>query len=742
MKKLLNKKYVKSLSLALSISLGASSYQAFDVFAKEDNSVIIYHTNDMHGSVENLSNIKTLKDNTKNSLLLDAGDSTQGSSLATYTQGEAIVEIMNSAGYDVITMGNHEFDFGSKKAIENMKKAKFTPLAANVLDANNKLVLEGINGNGANIIKEVNGKKIGIFGLTTEETYYKTNPKNLNGTQFKDVIEIAKQQVAILKSQNVDAIVAITHIGNDKSSDPTSIELAKQVQDIDLIVDGHSHTIIQEKVGNTTIVQTGSHLKNLGKVTLTFDKDGVNVKSELLDIKKVAEENKDNEEVSKIYNTYKEKVDKELKKVIGNTKTDLYAFGKDEKRLSRIEETPMGDLIADSMVYSTKKLLESMPHKDKPIVAIQNGGGVRANIKAGDITLEDVFNVLPFGNTISVKSVTPTILYDALENGVSKMTVDENGNRDGLDGRYPQISGMRIEIDPTKPAFDHENPQNGKGERVTAIYLVDENGKETLLDRKDNKTEIVLASNDFVIAGGDGYTPLGDLKHIAEGEVLDAVLADYIKELTQKNNGSFTYNMPGNRTEVVMNKENATKFKPISLDNFLYLKEDKEVSSYSDVPETEPAYWANESIYYFKALGIFEDSDKFYPNNKVTYGEFEMRLQKLLGLENSNITEYGITYLGEQNNSEAMKAYSKDYLLKREDVAFMLGNVIKAYGVDLKSQPITINDNISDFAKDNFKFLAEIGILKGDGKSFNPQKEITKAEISVMLYNLTKLYTE
>ena len=737
MKKLLNKKYVKGLSLALALSLAMSSFPSFNVLGQEQDSVIIYHTNDMHGSVEKLASVKTLREKTKNSLLLDAGDATQGSSLATYTQGEAIVDIMNNAGYDVITMGNHEFDFGSQKALENMKKAKFKPLAANVVGAKGNLLLNGVNGNGANVIEEVNGKRIGIFGLTTEETYYKTNPKNLNGTQFKDVIETSKKQVEILKAQNVDAIVAITHIGDDKSSTPTSIELAKQVQDIDLIIDGHSHTIIQEKVGKTTVVQTGSSLKNLGKVTLNFDKNGLDIKTELLDIETVAKENPADEEVAKVFSVYSKKVDKELKKVIGNTKTDLYAFDKNDKRLCRIEETPMGDIIADSMIYSTKKLLENTEHKHKPVVAIQNGGGVRANIKAGDITLEDVFNVLPFGNTISVKVVTPNILYNALENGVSKMIVDANGNRDGLDGRFPQISGMRIEIDPSKPAFDHEKPQAGQGERVTAIYLVDENGKETLLDRKDTKTEITLASNDFVIAGGDGYTPLSNLKHIAEGEVLDVVLADYIKYLTDKNGGSFTYTMPGNRTEVVSGKkQEMTSFKPISLDKFLYLKDDKETDLYSDVPETKPAYWANEAIYYFRVLGIFEDSEKFYPNKTVTYGDFKMMLQKLLGLENSNLEEYGIV------NNNANKMYKDTDVLTREDIALMIGNVVKAYDEEVEMKDMMINDKISDFAKENFELLVKIGVLKGDGKSFNPQKNVTRAELAVILYNLTGLYTE
>ena len=160
MKRFVNKKSIKSFSLALSLTLCVSSYPYTNVFGASKDDIVIYHTNDMHGNVENLASVKTLKDNTENALLIDAGDATQGSSLATYTKGQAIIDIMNTTGYDVATLGNHEFDFGSEKAVENMKRAKFTPISANVVDTNGNLLLNGINGNGANVIEEVNGKKL------------------------------------------------------------------------------------------------------------------------------------------------------------------------------------------------------------------------------------------------------------------------------------------------------------------------------------------------------------------------------------------------------------------------------------------------------------------------------------------------------------------------------------------------------------------------------------------------------
>lgn len=735
MKKFIKRRISKLVASSTALTLALSSVP-FNVFASNtaDTVITIYHTNDMHGNVKDLANVKTLKDATKNSILVDAGDCTQGSALATYTKGEAIIEIMNATSYDAIALGNHEFDFGSQKAIDNMKKAKFSPLAANVVNNKGEVILNGINnGNGANVIKEIDGKKIGIFGLTTEETSYKTNPKNLNGVEFKSVIETAKKQVEILKKQNVDVIVAVTHLGNDASSNPTSIDLAKEVPELDLIIDGHSHTIIQEKVGNVTVVQTGTGLKNLGKVTLNFKGNDLSIGYELLNMEDVVKENKANETVSSVYNKYDNTVSETLKEVIGKTTTELYAYAEDGTRVVRIEETPMGDLIADAMVFGAKKLLETTEYKDLPIVALENGGGVRASISAGDITLEDVFNVLPFGNIISVKVITPDKLYNALENGVCKMTIDANGTISGLDGRFPQISGMRIEIDVTKTPFNPEKPEDGTGERVVAIYLVDENGNETLLNRKDTKTEIAFASNDFIIAGGDGYTTLGNLKHIAEGEVLDSILSEYIKILTEQGNGSFEYKMPGNRTKVI---NTSTEYKTLNIDKFAYLQENVEVDYYLDVPKT-PTHWAEDAIYYLKALNVFGNEENFYPNKTVTYAEFAQMLQKLLGLESNNLEEYGILY--------GMDKPTENKVLTREELAYMLANIIKLYGIETKdfSNAKDIKEPISEYALNNINFAIQKGILKGDDKgNFNFQKEVKKAELAVMLNNLVYLYFE
>ena len=211
----------------------------------------------------------------------------------------------------------------------------------------------------------------------------------------------------------------------------------------------------------------------------------------------------------------------------------------------------MGDLVADSNVWYAKNALQSTQYKDLPVIALANGGGVRANIKAGNITIGDVYNVLPFGNTLSVKVITPDVLYKTLEYSISGLSLDAKGNISGLVGSYPQVSGMRFDMDLKKDAYA-EGKSNGK--RIKAIYLVNEDGTEIKLDRKDKKTQIAFASNNFLIAGGDGFTMLTNLKNKLEGNILDEILADYITKLTEESNGCFTYKMPGNRSVEVNQK--------------------------------------------------------------------------------------------------------------------------------------------------------------------------------------------
>ena len=547
--------FILILTMGISTTLVNSSRKSNACLDPKEVEINILHTNDIHADVENLSFISQYKRETKNALWFDGGDSTQGQPIATYTKGKAIIEMLNAGELDASAVGNHEFDYGSEQFLKNVKTAKFPFLAANIKTESGKAFLKKWNKNGAYTIIRKAGKKIGVFGITTTETAYKTNPNNVKGLTFESEIESAQKTIDVLKKNKCDLIVCLAHIGNDETSKPTSIEFGKALNGCDLIIDGHSHTEIQEKLDNgTVVVQTGTQLKKLGLVNVVFTREGKNITTKLLSQKEYELNGKDVRVIRK-YNKYTAELEPILGTVVGKTATDLVANELLEDgssvRICRQRETSMGDLVADSNVWYAKNALQSTQYKDLPVIALANGGGVRANIKAGNITIGDVYNVLPFGNTLSVKVITPDVLYKTLEYSISGLSLDAKGNISGLVGSYPQVSGMRFEMDLKKEAYA-EGKSNGK--RIKAIYLVNEDGTEIKLDRKDKKTQIAFASNNFLIAGGDGFTMLTNLKNILEGNILDEILADYITKLTEESNGCFTYKMPGNRSVEVNQK--------------------------------------------------------------------------------------------------------------------------------------------------------------------------------------------
>ncbi|MBE5934768.1 MAG: hypothetical protein E7262_03110 [Lachnospiraceae bacterium] len=494
----------------------------------------------------------------ENGILVDAGDATQGKSLATCTQGNALIELMNSAGYSLSIFGNHEFDYGMDQLLKNIENAKFTFLAANVRKDNGDLLLKTEEENGGYKIIEVEGKKIGFFGISTTETAYKTNPNNVKGIKFEPEIESTQKVADELNGLGCDYVVGLMHVGIDKESNPKSTDIADAVTGVDVIIDGHSHSDLQyESKNGTKVVQAGTQIKKLGQITVTFAQDETKVETKLVTDEEFKKYGK-KEEVESLYQKFTKELDEIYAEVVGNTATDIIAnevtdTGK-VKRLVRNRETAIGDLVTDSMLWEAEKFLSKSEFKDLPLVAMTNGGGLRDDLKAGDITVGEVFAVTPYSMTLVVKEVTPNVLYEALESSISCLTLNENNEVSGYSGGFPQVSGMRYEMDLTKKAYEEGVC---KGEKVVAVYYTNKDGKEQLLDRNDTTTKIALAANNFIYAGGDGYSMLSGMKPIVEGNVMDEILADYITKLTEESeNGSFTYVMDGNRSVEINSKKN------------------------------------------------------------------------------------------------------------------------------------------------------------------------------------------
>jgi len=508
--------------------------------AKETKEIVIYHTNDMHGAVVyeeggsiGLDHVAAMKKQTPNAILADAGDATQGLPYASLTQGADIMELMNAAGYDVMAAGNHEFDFGTEKFLQNVSLADFPVLAANVY-RNGVPLLDGKEKNGCHTIIERDGIKVGFFGLTTAATATSTNPEGIKGLEFKDELETARQEIDALTEEGADVIVAIAHLGIYTNVPWDSNSLAEAMTGeyagkLDVIIDGHSHTASSDFVNDILVMQTGTGLKNLGKVVIGFDEEGIldSIEGEILLAEEVIEAVEPEEEVQSQINSVVERMMADLSDVIGSSESVLWGGTIDGVAEARVVETNLGNLAADAYKDAAESFLAEAKgmesYQGLPVVAAENGGGIRASLPKGEVTKGDFINIFPFSNTLMIKEITPKILFGLLENSVSAiygqeketglLTADANGG-------FLQVSGIRFIYDPEKE----------QGEKVLSVVL-EATGEE--LDRTDEKTRILFVSNNFIMSGGNDYTVLAELPMVGEiGGELETV-ENYFLKITE-----------------------------------------------------------------------------------------------------------------------------------------------------------------------------------------------------------------
>lgn len=438
--------------------------------AEARTTITIVHVNDVHSRVEATDStigyaklaayVKKLRADNPNTLLLDAGDTLHGQTIANLERGDSIVRMLNAVGFDAMATGNHDYNYGYERLVELSGKADFPMLAANVYKEDGSRLFKPY------VIETIGGAKVGIFGLATPETLYKTHPNNVKGLTFADPVEEAKKVVAELESRT-DAIIALAHLGVDEASVDTSIELAEETQGIDLIVDGHSHTALAEglQVGETLIVQAGQYSEHIGIVELTIGPDGADAHdARLIPVEATADLEPD-AAVLDVIDSVKRSQEEILSEPVGESKVDLDG----EREHVRTGETNLGNLIADAMLAETGA-----------DIALTNGGGIRASIPAGTVTKGQVITVLPFGNYIQTKKITGEQLLAALEHGTSAYPEPLGG--------FPHVAGVTFKLDPDQPA----------GSRVHSVEV---QGKPL-----DPKGEYTLATNDFLAAGGDQYT--------------------------------------------------------------------------------------------------------------------------------------------------------------------------------------------------------------------------------------------
>lgn len=493
--------------------------EASSAEAELKGTIIVLHTNDVHGGIAGYAKVAALKKSYEEKgayvLLVDAGDHIQGDPTVSVSQGATAVELMNLVGYDVSALGNHEFDYGYENLKKLSESAEYPIVAANVL-YNGKVAFK----DHVTFTTE-DGVKIGVFGLDTPETATKAHPAKIKGVTFlaaKEMFDCAKKQVEALEADKCDYIICLGHLGiDDESAGNRSIDLLKEVTGIDLFIDGHSHSTMEEVaeaaggsnlVGETVITSTGTKLANIGVVTITKDGDSFKTEAACVAAETLTEADED---VAARAAAIQKEIDDDYGTVFAETEVKLNG---DRDPGNRTEETNLGDLICDALVWGAKENGETVD------AAITNGGGIRATIEAGDITKKDVNTVLPFGNTLSIVKVTGAELLEALEASTYSTPTAIGG--------FPQVSGIEFTVDATQ-TFDEGELYPGttyhKPNSVQRVTIQTVGGKEF-----DEKATYTIATNDFMAAGGDTYYSFSAASvNYDLGLAMDEVLMDYIK---------------------------------------------------------------------------------------------------------------------------------------------------------------------------------------------------------------------
>lgn len=487
------------LAMAMVLSLTVTGFALEDTAAATDaetkteatmaGKTVILHTNDVHGAVDGYAYIAQLKADYEAKgaevILVDAGDYSQGKTYVSVTKGADAVTMMNAAGYDVVTLGNHEFDYGYAQLKENMSKAKFKVVCADVFNEDGTPIFDA-----SYTYTTKSGVKVGFFGMETPETQTKANPALIKGLTFATgdaFTKAAANQVAALK--DADVVICLAHLGIDAESAPyRSTDLYAAVKGIDFIIDGHSHTVMTKGEKGEPIQSTGTAFANIGVIVI----DNATKKIESNSLFEIKEDTAKDATVAAAAKTIVDRVDAEYDVVFA--KSEVTLNGAKAPNGNRDSETNNGDLITDAMIWKVMQNKEGLTVDADHVVAITNGGGIRAAIKPGDVTKKDINTVLPFGNTVAVIYVTGAELLEALEASTYSLPV----------GGFPQVAGINFTLSTavaydanaeTYPASTYYGPKS-----INRVVINSINGKEFKAD-----DTYAVVTNNFVAGGGDTY---------------------------------------------------------------------------------------------------------------------------------------------------------------------------------------------------------------------------------------------
>ena len=584
--------------------------------------VTVLYTNDIHTYITKdltYSKVAAYKDSLENVLLVDAGDHIQGTAYGSMDKGATIAQLMNAAGYDLATLGNHEFDYGMDGCMAAIEAADFPYVSCNFYHEANGVAGENVLDSYK--VFEVGGVKIAFIGITTPESFTKSTPSyfqdengnyiyGIAGGADGEALYTAVQNAIDAASAEADYVIALGHLGVDESSQPwTSREVIANTTGLDAFIDGHSHTTIpMEEVtdegGNTVILtQTGSYLDAVGQMTIAADGT---ITTQLLTAENLAEVTPD-AEVKAIEDAWVAELDEQLGQVIGYSQVTLDNYDAEGNRLVRKQETNTGDFAADALYY----LFDEM---DLDVdVAVMNGGGVRNEAVTGEISYQTCKAIHTFGNVACLQTVTGQQLLDALEWGAKDVTADGSVENGG----FLHVSGLRYTINTAIPSTVQQDDKGVWTGGPTGAYRVTNvevlNNETGAYEPLDLTAQYNLAGYNYTLRDlGDGFAMFDGAVNVLDYVSEDyMVLANYVESFpVDEATGLPTIPADSQYAEVTGNGRITIVNEPVA-------EEPVETTGYTDVSE---ANWYYEAVTYVteNSLMAGETETTFAPAAAVT----------------------------------------------------------------------------------------------------------------------------
>lgn len=659
-----------------------------------DGKTVILHTNDVHGAIGGYAKIAALKAEYEAAgaevILVDAGDYIQGTTYVSVSQGETAISMMNAAGYDIATVGNHEYDYGYENLTTILQKAEFDVISANTT-YDGKAAFDGTT-----TYTTADGVKIGFFGLTTPETATKAHPAKIKGVSFlagQELYNCAQTQVDALEKDGCDLVIGLVHLGVDSGSEPNrATDLYSNVKGVDMLIDGHSHTVMTAGGSGAPIQSTGTAFAYVGVIVI--DKDGKIVANYLEDMETYEGSNATVAALAK-------GITDEIEEIYGKTfaTTEVTLNGERDPGV-RTMKTNLGDLIADGMLWYALKDGDAFEVAKDNIIAITNGGGIRATIEAGNITMNDINTVLPFGNTVSIVYVTGAELLECLE-ASTYCTPDAVG-------AFPQTAGIEFTVDATKK-YDKGELYEGSTyyapTSINRVTITSVNGKAF-----DETAIYGVVTNDFLAAGGDTYGAFAAATaQFDTGVPLDEAIIAYI---TEELGGTVTAKAYGEA------RGDITIIPPYFTD-----------VKYDD--------WYYDYVVALYEAGLVEGmgDGTFAPAGELTWGQ-ALKLLLVASGETEALAAEGENWadgyvdlakeLGIIENVDANKAITRLEFCQ---------TAAKLYGIEAA---VATGTNIFSDCEDGYvAALVDAGVINGMGDgTFAPDSTLTRAQISKIMFML------